>query len=193
MIRNNIKITVLILNSLQICKTLQIKRKLDVSFVKLDCPFKLTLLLSHQLAPPPAPQSAYQKTVHLTSALCDDLIPGVGWRQIQDGWNHDEHAEILHNSEKSLICVEAGHCSRARGWVCDHQQTSCGPKRVGRAEQSWFWAAEGSLFLSPWRNSIVSLKTCPATAGSAAGGRARAVCLPVLRTAAVPSVLYPLC
>lgn len=33
--------------------------------------------------------AANQRAAHVTSVLSDDLIPRVGWRQIQDGWNHD--------------------------------------------------------------------------------------------------------
>lgn len=57
-------------------------------------PFKLASVSSLPFAPPLALWRAYQCTVHVTSALCDDLIPGVGWRQIQDGWNHDQRGEI---------------------------------------------------------------------------------------------------
>lgn len=49
-------------------------------------PFKLT--------PPTGPLLAYERTLHVTSGLRNDLIPGVGWRQIQDGWNHDRRVEI---------------------------------------------------------------------------------------------------
>lgn len=57
-------------------------------------PFKLASLLSLSLATPLGPLPAYRSAVHVTSVLCDDLIPGVGWRQIQDGWNHDQSAEF---------------------------------------------------------------------------------------------------
>lgn len=41
-------------------------------------PFKLASLSSLPLIPPPGLSPAYQGTVHVTSVLCDDLIPGVG-------------------------------------------------------------------------------------------------------------------
>lgn len=78
-------------------------------------PFKLASLSSLLLAPPPGSLPTYQSAVHVTSGLCDDLIPGVGWRQIQDGWNHDQLAEIYTTVNKVPVVLRKGGRDEGQG------------------------------------------------------------------------------
>ena len=78
-------------------------------------PFKLASLSSRPPAPPPGPLPANQNAVHVTSGLCDDLIPGVGWRQIQDGWNHDQRAEIYTTLNKVPAVWRKDHIDDGQG------------------------------------------------------------------------------
>lgn len=120
------------------------------------CLFKLASVSSLPLAPPPAPPPANQSAVHVTSVLCDDLIPGVGWRQIQDGWNHDQRAEIYTTVNK-VPAVRRKH-------RVDDGQGKCGQTHnltVGRIKHGgWNRVVVMRSFFpfSSWRNSKGAVK-----------------------------------